>query len=333
MITDPLGVFDLDPVVQVDPGPPLKIKCFVQGCEEYLFPPSRDYRGTLCRYHHIRAHQSATYSYVDVRRNAIVSPDFLATKIVGHPDKFESHRLGSEKSEDTLTYNVFRSFQEASCLNYIGRLITGLPDEQEPILYLWGIELTNDSLQPWDLLTAARMRFEQRLPVKRPKTEPDIGLYLPQKYLILCEAKFTSENTFYADGPRKDNASLTKSELLNIYSDLTLRYVDRSVWPPRLIAYTTNSSATSRSPEYMASLAEPGTQAYFANLTRRFTENESFQHFAAMIHPEFAGQLAHIFWEDLFVLAGLAGGKLSRLQEYMLTKTANLVPAFNFGLY
>ena len=332
MTTDPLGVFDLDPVVQVDPGPPLKIKCFVRDCGEYLFPPSRDYRGTLCRYHHIRAHQSATYSYVDVRRNAIVSPDFLATKIVGHPSKFESHRLGSEKSEDTLTYNVFRSFQEASCLNYIGRFITGLDDEREPTLFLWGIEMTNDSLLPWDLLAAARARFEQRLPVKRPLTEPDIGLFLAHKYLILCEAKFTSENTFYADGPRKDNASLTKNELLNIYSDLTLRYVDRNIATEADRVYYQLFRNVAFA-EYMASLAEPGTQAYFANLTRRFTENESFQHFASMVHPEFAGRLAHIFWEDLFVLAGLAGGKLSRLQEYMLTKTANLTPAFNFGLY
>jgi hypothetical protein len=35
----------------------------------------------------------------------------------------------------------------------------------------------------------------------------------------------------------------------------------------------------------------------------------------------------------MFVLAGLAGGKLLRLQEWLLTKTVNLQPAFDFRLW
>src|SRR5208282_1292283 len=79
---------------------------------------------------------------------------------------------------------------------------------------------------PWDLLIAARQRFEANLPVNRPWTEPDIALYLPGRYLILIEAKFTSPNPAYENGPQKDPKSLTKDELLDIYQDSALTILD-----------------------------------------------------------------------------------------------------------
>ena len=75
------------------------------------------YRGsTLCEI------ADDTYSYADMRHNAIASPHLLATRIVGHPFKFESHRLGLERSEDMLSWNVFRSLQEAGCLRMLAQL-------------------------------------------------------------------------------------------------------------------------------------------------------------------------------------------------------------------
>ena len=304
----PFGVFDLDAQLVSDPGPPLRIRCFVHGCDEMLVPPARKAQGETCPVHGIRAHPSSTFSYADVRRNTIVSGDLLANRIVGHPFKFESHRLGAEKSEDTLTFNVLRSFQEAGCLNYVARLITGLDHEDEPRLFLWGIEMTNDSLVPWDLLIAARERFEPRLPVKRPKTEPDAALLLERAYLVLVEAKFNSPNTFYSDGPRKDKQSLTKNELLNIYSDLSLRYLDREqAIAAECVFYQLWRNVVFA--EFMAQLAPKGTVAYFANLTKRGFENDSFGHFQNMMRPEFAGRISHISWEDLFTIAGLSGGR------------------------
>jgi hypothetical protein len=72
-----------------------------------------------------------------------------------------------------------------------------------------------------ELLIAARKRFESDLPVERPYTEPDIMLHLPGRYLVLLEAKFTSPNTTYARGPRKDSQSLTLDELC------------ATIWKPR----------------------------------------------------------------------------------------------------
>jgi len=56
--------------------------------------------------------------------------------------------------------------------------LIGESHSEEPDLYLWGIRVSGDSFEPWDLLIAARKRFESNLPVVRPLTEPDIALLL-----------------------------------------------------------------------------------------------------------------------------------------------------------
>src|SRR5262249_3522181 len=109
MPTLPYGLLDLDPVIQTVQSPEFLIRCFVRGCEHFLRPPTRQSRGDVCPIHGIRTHRSGTFSYPDPGRNAIVARDLLASRIVGNPYKFESHRLGYEKSEDMLTFNLFRS--------------------------------------------------------------------------------------------------------------------------------------------------------------------------------------------------------------------------------
>ena len=62
--------------------------------------------------HRIRCHRSATYSYANPVHNAIVARNLLASKIIGSPHKFESHRLGLEKSEDMVTVGVVTMARE-----------------------------------------------------------------------------------------------------------------------------------------------------------------------------------------------------------------------------
>lgn len=327
----PYGLLDLEPALQTDRGPPPRVKCVVRDCPHLLLPPSRTRGGQVCPDHGIRVHASATFSYRDPTRNFIVDPDLVA-RVIGHPGKFESHRLGSEKSEDAATFNAFRSFQRAGRLNEIGRLITGLDVADEPDLYLWGLRLTGDSLDVWPLLTAARTRFESRLPVKRPATEPDAALLLDGHYLALIEVKLTSPNTFYARGPRKDAQSLTLDELLAIYSDPACRMLDtEQARASEAVAYQMWRNTVFA--DWMARRAGPGTKPYFANLVRAGCEVESFEHFHRLVRPEFAHRVTRVRWEDLFVLASLHGDRLLRLREYMVTKTANLQPVFGIGAW
>jgi len=323
----PYGTLDLDPKPYVVAGPPERIRCFVRGCKEMLRPPKRSgFDGEVCPDHGIRCHSSGTYSYIDVRRNIIVDADMVAERVMGHPFKYESNRLGYEKSEDALTWNVFRSLQRAGCLNVLAERITGKAIRTDPSLYLWGLNLTDDSLEPWDLLIAARKRFESNLPVKRPLTEPDITLYLPGEYLILIEAKFTSPNTFYLDGPRRDANSLTKDELLDIYRDQALHILDdeKARGADRVYYQLWRNTVFA---EWMALADGQGTQAYHTSLTREGVENESCEHFRGLLKPEFSGRFAHLSWEDIYLWITESPG-LTILQHYLDTKTSALSAAF-----
>jgi hypothetical protein len=323
----PYGLLDLDPVIQTD-GP--RIKCFIRGCDQYLLPPARGFRGEFCVTHGIRCHRSATFSYADPRRNVIIDGNLL-TRIIRHPFKFESHRLGLERSEDAVTLNVMRSLQEAGCLNLVARFITGLDTLAEPTLYLWGLRLSDDTLTPWDLLIAARERFEHRLPIKRPKTEPDIGLHIPGVMVALLEAKFCSENPVTYPGQRRSPQSLTKEELLNLYSDLSLRIMDRqkAAEADRLHGQLFRNMVFS---EYMAQLDSPETQAYLCSLTRAGYEEDACEEFARLIRPEFRDRFCHLTWEEIYALSTLSWRRLSVLREYTLLKTANLVQAFQLRI-
>jgi len=325
----PYGYQDLCPEVHIEPGPPKRIRCFVHGCDQLLLPPTRGGVGEVCTDHHIRCHSSGTYSYDDVRRNLIVDADLFATRVVGHPQKYESSRLNQENSEDALTWNVFRSLQQARCLHKAANLITGLTITEEPQLYLWGLYLTGETFEQWDLLIAARQRFESNLPVKRPLTEPDIALYLPGQYLILIEAKFTSPNSFYANGPRKNDQSLTKAELIDIYWDQALTTLDRSqarqaervhyqLWRNLVFA------------EWMACQDGRSTPAFLGSLTRRGHEDQSCGQFSLLLHEGFRNRFSHISWEGLLESCLDNAGSLATLAAYLRSKTASLHRALDF---
>jgi hypothetical protein len=121
-------------------------------------------------------------------------------------------------------------------------------------------------------------------------------------------------------------------ELLRIYSDLACPMLDmEKAQAADAIAYQMWRNLQFAS--WMAYHADRDTTAYFANLVRRGFDLQTFQQFTELVRLEYRGRVTQLHWEDLYVLAGLAGGKLLRLQEYLLTKTVNLQQAFDFRLW
>ncbi len=193
---------------------------------------------------------------------------------------------------------------------------------EEPDLYLWGIRVTDDSFRPWDLLIAARERFESTLPVDRPLTEPDIALHLPGRYLILIEAKFTAQNRWYNRGPRFDKESLTLEELIEIYSDDQLQLLsvkgdcDRDriyyqLWRNTIFA------------EWIARQDSSRTKAFHINLVRKGYDESSAREFSSLISSQYSDRFRQCYWEDVYRwLPDLE--RLNGLRSYMRQKTANL---------
>ena len=95
---------------------------------------------------------------------------YLQNGFVGHPFKYESHRLGSENSEDALSWNVFRSLQEGGQLARVAGMITGEFLSYEPFLYLWGICTTDDELKPWSLLMSTRAGRQRAITSRRRRS-------------------------------------------------------------------------------------------------------------------------------------------------------------------
>jgi len=325
----PYGVNDLDPSAVCVSIAPKRVRCFVRDCKHVVTVGRHGIGGEVCPDHGIHCYYStsgATFAYEHAQRNVIASPETFSKKIIGHPFKYESHRLGLERSEDALTWNVFRSLQEAGVLSKLARNITGDRSSHEPFLFLWGLCLTDDDFSPWNLLQLARNRFEPRLPVERPLTEPDIGLFLPGKYLILIEAKFTSRNTFYKAGPRKDERSLTLDELRDLYSDPGIQILDQSrarvanriyqqLWRNMIFA------------EWMSKADHPSTKAFHVNLVRTGQDEASAVEFSGLVRPQYSERFRRLTWEQIYQLFRHEH-RLTLLRRYLESKTAGLKKAF-----
>jgi len=326
----PFGLDDLDPDSARQPTDPSLARCYVRDCPRVLARPARGKRGQRCPEHGIYCHRSSaggTYSYADAPRNIIAGAEPFREHILRHPFKYESHRMGQERSEDAVSWNVFRSLQEARRLSDFVRLATGETHPAEAQLYLWGIRLTDDSFDAWPLLIAARKRFENDLPVDRPQTEPDIALHLPGKYLVLIEAKFTSPNTYYQRGPRKDKSSLTLDELLSLYDEPEHHILNREaarasdrvfyqLWRNMVFA------------EWMARFDERQTKAYHLNLVRSGYEQATAKEFAGLISPGFEERFSQITWEQIHAWSA-GDDRLSTMCQYLRMKTAGLTKAFS----
>lgn len=319
----PYGTLDLDPKIERVPGLPKRVRCFIRGCGRILEAGC----DPGCPEHGIRCHDSGTYSYPEPSRNAIAAAELFGQRLVGHPHKHDTAKLGNENSEDTLSWNVFRSFQEAGALGTLATEVFGLPVAAEPQLYLWGLKVSDDSLSLWPLLTAARQRFESKLPVDRPPTEPDIALYLPGQYLALIEAKFGSENTAYWAGRPRERKSLTFEELLSIYWDPSLQMLDLAQAKARQRLFYQLWRNTIFA-EWMSQHDSPTTQAYHFNLVREEAEGESAAEFHTLLHDGFRERFRRVTWESIYQVAKRNGPKLDRLCTYMETKTTKLKKAF-----
>jgi hypothetical protein len=307
-------------------------RCVVKGCDQWLRPPSRNpkYAGDVCPMHGIRVHSGRTYSYEDYRQNLIIDADWFDRHIRRHPFKYEANRFGQERSEDAVTWNVFRSFQRGGLLHRIAELCTGMKIAAEPRLYLWGLELRSDGVKPWDLLIKARERFESDLPVARPKTEPDIALFLPGQYLVLIEAKFTSPNGTYDRDTKTKLFDLTIDQFVRIYRDSSLRILDYDEVARRdSVFYQLHRNLTFS--DFMALQDHPDTRAYHANLVRAIHEDKSCEAFLTCIKPAYQDRFERITWEQLYAIAGGNGLRLDRLCRYIEQKTEQLRPAFQIA--
>lgn len=190
----------------------------------------KQYNLPYCETHGIRLHsfgqKNQTFVYHsdndqgDARlRNICFEQDFVRKWILSNRHKAETHRLGYERSEDAVTWNVFVAILRAGLLAKVMCWLAGREIPGTPELYLWGcrIDLKQDLCEPYDLLQEARNEIEHG--ITRFLTEPDIMLVVPGKALMCIEAKFTSGNTLAVDNSiiKEGEKPKNKADILNRY--------------------------------------------------------------------------------------------------------------------
>ena len=137
----------------------------------------------------LRFHASPTYVLQQPIDNFIAGRALMGEALASTRDMAKTRRLGHENSEDALTWNVFRSLQEAGELPAVIRALTGIAAAEEPALYLWGRQIELHETSDWPELAVARDRVE---PWGGQQPEPDCCLHVPGQAWILVEAKFGS---------------------------------------------------------------------------------------------------------------------------------------------
>jgi len=322
----PYGLNDLERSVSVRAGD--RVKCVVKGCGQWLKAPTRQWPvGEACSQHGLIVHRSGTYRYANARDNVLVRREQFAEKLLKSPYKYDRARLAHECSEDALVWNTFVSMMDAGKLHRVVQLVTGQRCAEEPQLFLWGLKINKTTVEPWDLLVAARERFESDLPVCRPQTEPDVGLLIHGHLLILLEAKFTSGNTIYQSDATNKLFDMTIGQLVTIYRDNSLKMMDdgaarqrrslnEQLWRNAVLA------------EWMARQDSARTEAYVCNLVREGYEDQVCEAFLTLMRPESRGNFEQLTWETVHQTVATDRRQMPALCRYLEQKTARLKPAF-----
>ena len=239
--------------------------------------------------------------------------------------------MSHETSEDALTWNVFSQIASQRQLSRVVGALTGQQDTTEPELYLWGLKVALDDPSPsfpFPPLVQSRTVFE--CGIRRFWTEPDIVLYVPGRFIIVVEAKFTSGNPLASTGAGKDHIDQKPRSI----GGLLARY------RPAALASTTLITESAGPPFYeqlyrnlvfAIHMAEQlGVGWYLVNLVskRQFAQNHSknfvdpSSFIRGILPPEHHGRFRFANWEELYEKCIRDVPEFVSLKEYLTRKTA-----------
>lgn len=303
----------------------------------------------FCADHGLRIHPSSpTFVYYNgfgrlakqtaSARNVRFQADYFARHIFENPDKAETHRFDSEKSEDALTWNVLVGILVQGQLHRLYEWFTGERAAPNTVsLYLWGlhIDLSVPGAPVYAPLESVRQALEPD--ISRCQTEPDVILVGPGR-LVCVEAKFTSGNPLARDEDADEGDKPKRRE------DLIARYVERNrVWTKPLFrpadVGTKVHSQLLRVSVFAACMAElAGLDWLAVNLvsstqwkhhgSRRGTHHEDFDDPTPYLPSTVQERFRFKTWEELYAQVLQDDPALTDVSNYMRGKSAFLKPAF-----
>jgi hypothetical protein len=261
-------------------------------------------------------HISPTYVLVNPLDNFIVGKELIDLLTRPGSGKAETGRFGNEHSEDTLTFNVFRSLQEAQRLHLLTPLLCDCDEAVEPDLYLWSKRVTDDGFEHWPCLEAVRKELE---PKHRQQTEPDAVCHISAWGWIFIEAKFGSPVTTSGDEKRKQawiDRYVPKAP--HLFNCDEIREVPPNEFPEQLL----------RNIVFADRIACDGERAHVVLLAREkeLTPVEKWLRRCLAARPE--AVFSRLSWETIYGALPAGEQSLARVRAYLESKSYSLRPAF-----
>jgi hypothetical protein len=264
---------------------------------------------------------------------------FLASHILDNNNKAESHRLGSENSEDALSWNVFGELCRRGLIHLAYNFLTGENIEAAQVkLFLWGlnIEFLGDKAEFWACLETVRTELEKD--IKQFRTEPDIMLLGPNK-LVVIEAKFTSGNTVCVEDEDEDAVG----EKPKSRDGLIRRYIENNkLWLPVLCRQDLGEKVHSqllRMIVFASTMAQMNDLDWkvvnLVSLTQwknggtRCRKGCDFENPREFIPAKVRDHFQFLSWEELYNAILANEPRATEIAEYLQRKTAHLSKAFN----
>jgi hypothetical protein len=248
-----------------------------------------------------------------------VLEDHLENFIVGHKliplltGKAETWRLGNENSEDALSFNVFRSFQEAGLLSKAAESLVGVKLDGEPELIVWGNRLQESSVEP---LAELKSVLDELEGAAGQQTEPDVIIHVAGWGWIFIEAKLSSPTSTYRGRPERLTSWRERYGRVGPFDPAALAAAQAASFPEQLlrnVAVAHRLAAGER--VAVVALVRQIYMPVVRNWAGRFIVDRQIDTRAAT-------------WEQLYALTN-RDARLADLRLYLANKSVNLRPAFS----
>jgi hypothetical protein len=260
-----------------------------------------------------------TYVLESALDNFIVGRDLIEEAIDGQWGKAETGRLGNENSEDAVTWNVFRSLQEAGRLSVAARVLVDVETAAEPELFFWGQRLELTRAEAWTELQTLRDELE---PGQAQQTEPDACLYIAGWGWVFIEAKFGGGTDVY-DDPARVEAWIERYSAAcpGVFDDEAIRGAKLREFPQQLL----------RNVAFAHRLKGAGEHATVVALVRE-NDPTAVEKWVGRCLAETADVSFRLeTWEALYRALDPDQAGLEQLRLYMENKSYGLRQAFALG--
>jgi hypothetical protein len=287
-----------------------RVECPVDGCNEFVkrqrdhFKRAKEFK---CPKHDIFISPS-TFEYKNELNNLLWHEDEDVALLKGIKTVKRESRMARERSEDAVSWNVFRYLEKNELIGTVFGGLLGIALPSPEIIY-WSYNQKENS--SWTTLNRARNEFGEQL---NRSSEPDIIVY-SDSALLFIEAKLTASNKTSPSG----------SANLKAYT------FGADSWFTKVFESDDKVVIKARKYELMRfwllgtwMAKQLGLDFYLVNLVRAGFEEDIEKAFGEHIVQDERRKFKRITWEDIYRAIGdlaLSNSSADLMLDYFRNKT------------